>query len=168
MNKKTLIIIGIIVGLVVIGGGVYAYTNSQTEESESDSTMPAPVSEQSQPNNTAPPENADEVTSSTGGYVSYAEYTADPAEFADTTVVYFFHASWCPICVSIDKDFSSDESEIPANTTMVKVDYDNATDLRKKYGVTTQYTFVQVDASGDEVAQWTATSASSAIAGIES
>jgi len=36
-------------------------------------------------------------------------------------------------------------SEIPENVNLLKVDYDNSTDLKEKYGVTMQHTFVLVD-----------------------
>ena len=38
--------------------------------------------------------------------------------------------------------------------TILSTDFDEHTDLKKKYGVTTQHTFVQVDADGNEIAQW--------------
>lgn len=58
-------------------------------------------------------------------------------------------------------------SKIPAGVTMIKTDFDNSTDLRQKYGVTSQYSFVQVDNNGDKTAQWSATSLAKAVDGIE-
>lgn len=92
-------------------------------------------------------------TTSPGAYVEWAEYQDDPAARADTKVVLFFHASWCPSCRATEKAIA--ESGVPAGLTLVKVDYDTATDLRQRYGVTTQHTFVQVDGSGGELAKWT-------------
>jgi len=46
---------------------------------------------------------------------------------------------------------------IPAGVTIVKVDYDTATDLKRRYGVTMQHTFVQVDGSGEAVKKWSGT-----------
>ena len=42
----------------------------------------------------------------------------------------FFHAGWCPFCIAAEKD------------------------LKQKYGVTTQHTFVQVDQDGNEITKW--------------
>lgn len=109
----------------------------------------------------------DDAMSTHGNYVSLADYTADTGKYADSKKVYFFHASWCPICKSIDQEASSDMSKLPAGVTLIKTDFDNATDLRKQYGVTTQYTFVQVDGTGAQVAKWSATSLSDAIAGMK-
>jgi thiol-disulfide isomerase/thioredoxin len=98
---------------------------------------------------------------SAGAYVEWAEYEADPAARADTKVVLFFHASWCPSCRATEKAIG--ETGVPAGLTLVKVDYDTATDLRQRYGVTTQHTFVQVDGSGTELAKWTGSADGAAI-----
>jgi hypothetical protein len=36
----------------------------------------------------------------------------------------------------------------------LKTDYDSNIDLRKKYGVTSQHTFVQIDSSGNLIKKW--------------
>lgn len=59
--------------------------------------------------------------------------------------VLFFHAKWCPACVSADKALSM-SGAVPEGVTVFKVDYDMSADLKKQYGVTMQHTFVQVDA----------------------
>ena len=100
-------------------------------------------------------------------YTTLADYDKDPSVYKDNKKVYFFHAAWCPICRSIDEDITSDPSQIPTGTTFIKTDFDTATSLRQKYGVTTQYSFVQVDGSGNEVKQWNATTLDKAIAGIQ-
>ncbi len=71
--------------------------------------------------------------------------------YADTKVVYFFHASWCPDCKAADTALTSNPGAIPAKVTIVKVDYDTQTALKQKYGVTMQHTYVQVDSTGAKV-----------------
>jgi thioredoxin 1 len=88
-----------------------------------------------------------------GAYLTKAEYQSQMAARAGTKVVYFFHASWCPTCRATEKSIEADG--VPAGLTLVKVDFDTETDLRKQYGVTQQHTFVQVDPDGDELAKWT-------------
>lgn len=110
----------------------------------------------------------DDAMNKQGSYVVLADYESNPGKYADSKKVYFFHASWCPICQGIDKDINADLSQIPAGVTIIKTDFDSSTELRQKYGVTTQYTFVQVDNNGNETAQWSATSYAKAIDGIES
>ena len=88
-----------------------------------------------------------------GAYVDRATYEADPAAYEGSAVVYFFHADWCPSCRATEA--AVQESGVPAGLTLVKVDYDEETDLRREPGVTTQHTFVQVDGSGEVLARWT-------------
>lgn len=83
---------------------------------------------------------------------SYSEYSSEKVAGARWDIVLFFHASWCPSCVSADKNMSSEE--IPENLTLLKTDFDESTDLRKKYGVTSQHTFVQVDSEGNLIKKW--------------
>ena len=52
---------------------------------------------------------------------------------------------------------------VPAGLTVVKVDYDTATDLRKTYGITQQHTFVQIGPDGAQLAKWTGTKTGEAI-----
>jgi thioredoxin 1 len=103
-----------------------------------------------------------------GNYVTLADYNKDSAKYADTKKVYFFHASWCPVCQGIQKEIDADMTRIPAGVTMIKTDYDSNTDLRQKFGVTYQYTFVQVDTNGNKTDKWSATSLADALAGIKS
>lgn len=70
----------------------------------------------------------------------------------DWDVVLFFHATWCPSCNAADKELKS--SEIPDGLTVLKTDYDSNLDLRKKYWVTSQHTFVQVDNSWNKINKW--------------
>ncbi len=102
-------------------------------------------------------------TTAPGAYVTLADHEKDPAAHAGTKVVYFFHASWCPSCRATDAAIG--ESGIPDGLTVVKVDFDSATELRQRYGVTQQHTFVQVDAGGAELARWTGSQDGAAILG---
>lgn len=100
------------------------------------------------------------------GYVTLNEYNSDPSKYSLSKKVYFFHASWCPICQSVDKEIVADPSRIPTDTVIIKTDYDSNTALRQQYGVTYQYTFVQLDTNGGLLKKWSATSYDKALAGI--
>lgn len=89
---------------------------------------------------------------------TYEEYSAEKVASADGDVVLFFHAKWCPTCRALDSQISNNLSDIPSDVTILKVDYDSATDLRQQYGVTVQHTLVQVDSSGNLVSKWTGSS----------
>ena len=91
-------------------------------------------------------------------YITYDQYQAFKDTYADSKVVLFFNATWCPDCRAINEALTSDPGKIPAKTTVVSVDYDQHTDLRQRYGVTTQHTFVQIDTNGEKTRQWVSTS----------
>ncbi len=80
---------------------------------------------------------------------SIQTYSPDKLTLAEHgKVLLFFHAAWCPICRQLDAEAAANPNIVPDGITIMKVDFDNATELRQKYGVTVQHTFVQVDASG--------------------
>lgn len=86
---------------------------------------------------------------------SYTEYTPEAVANAETEdVVLFFHAKWCSSCKALHKDISANAASIPAGLTILQADYDAQTDLKKKYGVTLQHTFVQVDKDGNMIKKW--------------
>lgn len=164
------IILGVVIGLLLIGGGVYALTANKAKIEKQEKVATVETKDELEVNDEQPADSDKKADASInqGSYVTLSEYNKEPIKYADTKVVYFFHANWCPICRSIDEDISSDISQIPNGVTFVKTDFDSSIELRQKYGVTYQYTFVQVDASGDETAQWSASSLDAAIAGIKS
>ncbi len=85
----------------------------------------------------------------------YEDYEPEKLSFAETgKVLLFFKASWCGECHEIDRDILRHRGEVPANVAILKVDYDNSSELKKKYGVTIQHTFIQVDANGNLIAKW--------------
>lgn len=96
-----------------------------------------------------------------GSYEAYAPEKLAKAENGD--VVLFFRASWCPTCSALDADIKANSASIPNGLTILDVDYDKSSDLKKKYGVTTQHTLVQVDASGNLIAKWQGGSTLSAL-----
>ncbi len=86
---------------------------------------------------------------------TYEAYNPEMMTWAkDGKVVLFFRASWCPTCRSVDADIKKNLASIPKNVTILDVDYDTETALKAKYGVTYQHTFVQVDATGKQIAKW--------------
>jgi|GEM_PF-243068 len=94
---------------------------------------------------------------------SYEDYAPEKLAKANTgKVVLFFYATWCPTCRAADKALTGAPS-IPAGLTILKADYDTQTALKKKYGVTTQDTFVQVDAQGTMLKKWSGTITSGTI-----
>ena len=94
---------------------------------------------------------------------SYSNYDNSLVGATNTTVL-FFHAEWCPSCIAADASISK-ANIASTDITLLKVDFDNSVDLRQKYGVTTQHTFVHVDANGKLIKKW---SWSNSLADLES
>lgn len=83
-----------------------------------------------------------------GAYLDYYDGAIDETP---GTKALFFHASWCPKCRALEADILA--NTIPDDVTIFKVDFDTATDLRQRYGVTLQTTIVYVDDDGDALAK---------------
>jgi thioredoxin 1 len=70
------------------------------------------------------------------------------------TVVYFFAAGWCPTCKDAYKNIKADFRSLPEDVVIVFVDFDKAKDLKKKYSVSYQHTFVAIGPGGAEKNTW--------------
>lgn len=95
-----------------------------------------------------------EQASSQATYIDYSPTAVAEATTDQGKAVLFFHAAWCPTCKAAERDFLQNMSNLPENLTIIKVDYDSENELKKKYAVTYQHTFVQVDADGQEITRW--------------
>jgi thiol-disulfide isomerase/thioredoxin len=124
---------------------------------EAPAVAPAPVT-------SSPDSPAISGGDTSGAYLSFADYERDASAFADDDVVLFFAAPWCSSCRQTRTNIEADLAGIPAGLVIVVVDYDTATDLRRRYGVTVQHTFVQIAADGEEIKKWTGTLTAQAIA----
>lgn len=171
MNKST----GIIIGLValVVAGGVYASmstgksdaTDDKAKESimmDKDSNTMAQDGEMKKDEMMQKGETA--VMDKGMAKGTYEAYSSDKVMRAETgDVVVFFHASWCPSCRGLDADIQANMGSIPENVTILKADYDKETELKKKYGVTSQHTLVQVDKDGNMIKKWSGGSSLSSV-----
>ncbi|OGH12225.1 MAG: hypothetical protein A2776_01750 [Candidatus Levybacteria bacterium RIFCSPHIGHO2_01_FULL_40_10] len=166
MNKG-IIIAGVVV-LVLVGGGLFiANQNSQNAEQtkmaqEKAAMVTLTPEQEAMEKEKAMMEKADDSSMMDKNANSrYAEYTKAVFDQAvDKRRVLFFYASWCPICRPADADFKKNSSKIPEDMVVIRVNYnDPDTDqeekeLAKKYGITYQHTFVQVDSAGKELTKW--------------
>lgn len=167
-------LIGIIIFIALAVFGFYVFSpnqeviNNDNESMEGDSMMESEFDDSmaggsmSNSEDGADPmmetnmESEDSMVESAG---VYEDYSSEKISMATTgKMVLFFHADWCPFCRSLDQNLQSNLENIPEGISILKVDYDTSQDLRVKYGVTTQHTFVQVDENGNEIAQWTGSS----------
>ena len=86
-----------------------------------------------------------------GRYIAYNDALAKEAA-ENGKAVLFFHAVWCPSCKSLDRSIES--GNIPNGITILKIDYDSSSALKRKYGVTYQHTLVQVDENLEKISKW--------------
>lgn len=144
--KKVLIGIGI--GLVVVAGLVAVLLYRPNNQTTSESISKSPAS--SRDTTSQPDEIIDAPVKAEGRYTEYNE-TLVAADGYNETIL-FFHAPWCPECRAFEQVIESEP--IPNGVQILKVDYDSSTELKTKYGVTLQTTFVKVDPSGEQVSAW--------------
>jgi thiol-disulfide isomerase/thioredoxin len=67
------------------------------------------------------------------------------------TSLLFFHAAWCPICKTGNQKLTAWYAANSYPISTYKVDYDTYTDLKQRYGVTYQHTFVLIDGQGNAI-----------------
>lgn len=79
---------------------------------------------------------------------TYTDYSASVLANGETKVL-FFHAAWCPVCRSADAELKDWYAAGLPTRNVYKVDYDTSADLKAKFGVTYQHTFVLVDGEGN-------------------
>lgn len=142
--KVLLISIGLV---VIIGLGVFLFnkTNSDetiTENLENQST-------QIHESQTVEQQEA-EQTAALGVFVDFSEEAL--REHAETKRVVFFHADWCSTCNFYKRQIES--ADVPSGITILKADYDNDTELKARYGVNVQSTFVLLDEDGEVLRIW--------------
>ncbi len=132
--------------VLVVGGVLFAgYTNAKNSADEQNNQQAQVFAPATQPVQSQPP---------AGQAGAYVEYNDRIVENTKGTKILFFHAPWCPQCRSLEKSIKS--TDLPDGLTIIKVDYDSNQELRQRYGVTLQTTFVKVDDNGDLVKKYVA------------
>jgi thiol-disulfide isomerase/thioredoxin len=101
----------------------------------------------------APAPAASEARATVLDFENEAKLNALAAE--GRTVVFFF-ASWCPNCRATVAELNARWAEVDPDLTLVIADYDKERELKSKFGVTYQDTFVLLDAAGNGIKSWNA------------
>jgi len=141
MNK---FILGSIVVVVVVLGGFLVISNNDSKDSTDSATTP---------NSSTQPISSSEESEDTAEVIGYTTYSeANLASTKDTKQVVFFHAPWCSTCNAFEKEIVS--AGVPEGITILKADYDNDTELKQRYGVRLQSTFVLLDENGEVEQTW--------------
>ena len=145
MNMKRIPVIFIgLIALTITGIGIYITANK---------TVSPPTISKSGQNN--------ELINSELASNSYNEYSSSILQSSiNNRRVLFFYANWCPTCKPADQNFKANLDKIPEDVTVIRVNYNDTDtdqaekDLAKKYGITYQHTFVQIDENGNEITKW--------------
>lgn len=162
---KNPIIIAVVVVVAIVGIGAYILSQNSTKSEsmmvKEDTTMESKTDDammQKDTNNMEKDDKMAKDTMSDSRYVEYSKASLDKA--GNNRRVLYFYASWCPTCKPADADLEANKDRIPNDVTVIRVNYnDPETDqeekeLAKKYGITYQHTFVQIDSQGNEVTKW--------------
>lgn len=147
MNKYILIVI-----IIFLLGGIFFVSNQNKQTEDAKDT---PLIQKNAPSS----ENDDQsVASISSRYVEYKKSILE--ETFEKRRVLFFYASWCPTCRPIDAEFESKKGTLPEDLVVIRVNYNDPEtdqaekDLAKKYNITYQHTFVQIDNRGEEITKW--------------
>jgi len=148
-----------IVAVVLIGAGAYAVLGEDDSQSESktETSQTEPVassdSEEKPATQTKPQTQSPDTSTSNQKAGRYTAYSSSElsANGYDTNVVFFF-APWCPECRAFKEAINA--SSIPDGVQVLETDFDSSTELKSKYGVTLQSTFVKVSDNGDQQSKY--------------
>ena len=145
MSNKSKILTFILIAVIAVAG-ISAFSLSQSKTNSNKES--AAVSSSKSSTGEAMMKKEEESMVKTG-YLDYSEETLSANKSGKN--ILFFKASWCPTCKSVDSDINANLSKIPSGTNILKIDYDSGIELKKKYGVTVQHTFVVVDNNGNKI-----------------
>jgi thiol-disulfide isomerase/thioredoxin len=84
-------------------------------------------------------------------YATYSAAQSAQAQEEGRAIVYYFWASWCPICQAEEPKVKSwiEQSNLPV--AGFRVNYDTEAMLKKKYKIPYQHTTVFLNGKGEEV-----------------
>jgi thiol-disulfide isomerase/thioredoxin len=140
-----------IIALLGVAGSVYVYWNNSQLAAEQNARSQAAAKESSSDDTASVEEKIDRASQQPG---VYEEYQEGLVASTDGVKLLFFHAPWCAQCRMLEDDIKAEG--VPNGVTILKVDYDSNQDLRKKYGVTLQTTFVEIDDDRNEIRKFVA------------
>lgn len=151
MNKNLVILLAV-VGLVL--GGVIIFGGQNNQESVERSALNNDAMEKESESSEALLSN--DIAES--NYLNYSQAAYDAS--SDKTRVLYFYANWCPTCKVANAEFSKTPNGLPEDVVIFRINYndsdttDEHKELAKKYDITYQHTFVQVDQDGNEITKW--------------
>lgn len=104
-----------------------------------------------------PPAVQTPLVSPQGSYKAFSASAVQTALSKGNKVVLFFSASWCPLCRATNDNLKGSAKNIPESVSIFTVDFDTASELKQKYDVRSEHTFVQLAQDGTVVTKWVGT-----------
>ena len=148
MSKN--LVFGLAVIMIALAG--YFYTTTQKPASEATTV---------QENTIVKNEIVKTESAMTTDSPRYTPFTPDLLTTSSSTRrILYFYATWCPSCKVANAEFLASPEKIPQDVVVLRVNYnDPDTDedekaLARKYNITYQHTFVQIDKGGNEITKW--------------
>lgn len=83
-------------------------------------------------------------------YIAYSETNYNEL-LGKKPFALFFHAPWCHVCRGMEENITKELSSFPKNTIIMKADYDSETELKQKYGITSQSVMIFINKEGEVV-----------------
>jgi thioredoxin-related protein len=153
MKNKPVVLV---VALVAVSGLFIVFSKQDSQDrsgvdSTSSANQPVATNQQIENVNEQEQSQSEQASRQNGlGYIEFSEQKL--ADSSDSSRVLFFHAPWCSVCNFYEGQI--EEQGVPKDVTILKIDYDSEDELKEKYNVTTQSTFVLLDSEGNIENTW--------------
>jgi thioredoxin-related protein len=151
---NNMIIIAVVALLVLVGSTVFLLSKDSDKNSVniSGNNISSVEPAETTPTDSTEMNNQDVVNevASAGQYIDYSEQSL--ASSANDKRILFFHAPWCSVCNFYEGQI--EDKGVPSDVTIIKIDYDSEDELKERYSVTTQSTFVLLDEAGNIEKSW--------------
>ncbi len=144
VNTKTLTIVALV---VLVGGGAAYLRLSQNNAKRSMKNAQDAVTKNNEIRSTN-----DARLNHVSRYVPYTKAAFDAA--VGKKRVYFFYAAWSPDSKAAEEDIMGSVNGIPKDVVLFKTNYDTEAELKQRYTVTRENTFVWVDDAGNALKKW--------------
>ena len=147
MKKTVKLVILVLVTVAVAFGAVILLKKDSSAPAMTDQDTSSDIKTSAEK---AGEPSAQMPTLSQGRYINYSYENVADQGYSQTII--FFYAPWCPECRAFKKAII--ENSIPDGVQILETDFDSSTDLKKKYCVTQQTTFVRVNSAGELQKKW--------------
>lgn len=87
-------------------------------------------------------------------YIDYSEQNLELAKRNGRPVLFFAATLWCQTCQALEKEIKEEGNLLPSDVTILKVDYDRDSEMKRKWRATSQHTLIVLDNNGNEKKRW--------------